>query len=206
MLFTAWLARFKRWAGIRTQTNMRQKPRRPTRKLAEQAERLEDRTLLAAVTVDTTADTIDGVTTSIANLIASPGTDGNISLREAIVAANNTAGADTISFDPSINGNTITLSIAGTSEDAAATGDLDITDALTITGNGRSSTIIDANGIDRVFHILADNVTISDMTVTGGDESQGAGLRIEQIAVLNNLLVEGSVTGGGIYMRNVDDQ
>ncbi|MEZ5596734.1 MAG: LamG-like jellyroll fold domain-containing protein [Pseudomonadales bacterium] len=41
--------------------------------------------------VDTTDDTLDGVTTSIAALIASPGADGHISLREAITAANNTA-------------------------------------------------------------------------------------------------------------------
>ena len=46
----------------------------------------------------TTADTVDGVTTSVANLIASPGADGRISLREAILATNATAGTDTIRF------------------------------------------------------------------------------------------------------------
>ena len=48
--------------------------------------------------VTTTADTVDGVVTSVSNLIANPGADGRISLREAIRAANATAGTDTIRF------------------------------------------------------------------------------------------------------------
>src|SRR5262249_19889418 len=48
--------------------------------------------------VTTTADTVDGSTASVSALIANPGADGRISLREAITAANNTAGADTIRF------------------------------------------------------------------------------------------------------------
>lgn len=53
------------------------------------------RTALAAnVTVNSTTDVSDGTTSSI----AAPGADGVISLREAITAANNTAGSDTISF------------------------------------------------------------------------------------------------------------
>ena len=47
------------------------------------------------VTVNTALDENNGVTTSIANLIATPGGAG-ISLREAIIAANNTAGANTL--------------------------------------------------------------------------------------------------------------
>jgi hypothetical protein len=51
------------------------------------------------VTVDSTTDVNDGDTSSISNLIATPGSDGVISLREAIEAANNTTGSDTIEFD-----------------------------------------------------------------------------------------------------------
>ncbi len=50
------------------------------------------------IVVDTTSDVGDGTTTSITNLGAARGADGRISLREAIVAANNTAGADKIVF------------------------------------------------------------------------------------------------------------
>ncbi len=89
--------------------------------------------VLALVNVTTFNDLVDGGdTSSIANLIATPGTDG-ISLREAIIASNNDSGvADTIA----LSAGTYTLAIAGTGEDAAATGDLDILDPLTITGVG----------------------------------------------------------------------
>jgi CSLREA domain-containing protein len=48
--------------------------------------------------VTTTADTIGGTTTSVANLVGAPGPDGRISLREAILATNATSGTDTIGF------------------------------------------------------------------------------------------------------------
>jgi hypothetical protein len=49
--------------------------------------------------VDTTRDIVDGNTSSVANLLANKGADGQISLREAITAANNTAGLDGIRFN-----------------------------------------------------------------------------------------------------------
>ncbi|MCH9662080.1 MAG: right-handed parallel beta-helix repeat-containing protein, partial [Gammaproteobacteria bacterium] len=49
--------------------------------------------------VDTTSDVSDGDTSSTAALLANKGADGKISLREAIEAANNNAGLDTISFN-----------------------------------------------------------------------------------------------------------
>ena len=48
--------------------------------------------------VTTTADTVDGDTSSVANLIANPGPDGRISLREAITAANTSVALDTVTF------------------------------------------------------------------------------------------------------------
>jgi parallel beta-helix repeat protein len=48
--------------------------------------------------VTTTDDTVGGNTASVPALIAAPGGDGRISLREAITAANNTPGADTVGF------------------------------------------------------------------------------------------------------------
>ena len=57
--------------------------------------------------VDTTSDVSDGTTTSIANLLASKGADGKISLREAITAANNSAnvgGPDRIYFNIATSG------------------------------------------------------------------------------------------------------
>jgi len=51
------------------------------------------------VIVNSTTDVSDGDTSSVGNLIANPGTDGAISLREAIEAANNTPGSDAIAFN-----------------------------------------------------------------------------------------------------------
>src|SRR5438046_1414468 len=99
-------------------------------------ERLEDRNLLAAITV-----TGPGAPIAV---------DGVVTLREAIISANNNAnlnadvvavgayGADTITLPAG----TYTLAIAGAGEDAAATGDLDITGSLTINGAGAATTII----------------------------------------------------------------
>lgn len=63
----------------------------------EPAAVLDDTTL---VTITTSADSVDGNTASFASLNASPGPDGLVSLREALLAANATAsGADlTIAF------------------------------------------------------------------------------------------------------------
>src|SRR5262249_31762621 len=77
-----------------------------------QIEVLEPRHLLTAVTVTNNLDIVNGNVTSISNLIATPGADG-ISLREALLAANATAGADTITFAESLYATapaTITLS------------------------------------------------------------------------------------------------
>jgi hypothetical protein len=55
-------------------------------------------TAVGDLVVTTTADTVDGTTTSVAALIADNGPDGRISLCEAILATNATASTDTIRF------------------------------------------------------------------------------------------------------------
>jgi CSLREA domain-containing protein len=115
---------------------------------------------------------------------------GDCSLREAIIAANLVPdNTDNISI--TIPG-TVELSITGVDENNAATGDLDILGSTNIVGQGAEITIIDANGIDRVFDIHAPapvNVegasvsTVSDLTITGGNvvtnkEFAGGGVRV----------------------------
>src|SRR5688572_3982450 len=91
-------------------------------------EPLEDRRLLAVVTVDTLDDTI------------ALG-DGRTSLREAIFATNLVGGADTIEFAPSLTaGGPATILLTG--------GELRITDGLTISGPGASLLTINAIGSD----------------------------------------------------------
>jgi hypothetical protein len=69
--------------------------------------------------------------------------NGLVTLRSAIIASNNNAGADVISL---VNG-TYLLSITsgGGYENSALTGDLDINGSLTINGNGAANTIISTN-------------------------------------------------------------
>ena len=62
-------------------------------------------------------------------------TQGDCSLREAIITANGNLLTDTIIFD--VTG-IITLTQAGANENLAATGDLDITDDLMLVGRART--------------------------------------------------------------------
>jgi VCBS repeat-containing protein len=153
------------------------------------------------LTVNTFLDIIDGDTTSITSLVANKGADGFISLREAIIATNNNAGADTIHLSDGV----YILSITGTAENASLTGDLDISDDLTIIGSGMYTSIIDAGGIDRVFHALS-NTTINfqNFTIQGGSESTGGGIHLSSSTILNltDLNIQNnysSVQGGGIF-------
>src|SRR2546421_4858862 len=100
------------------------------------------------------------------------------SLRGAIIAANAAVGATPVIINLA-SGTTYNLTLTNaTQENAAATGDLDITTtahAVTIVGGG-SSTIIDASGLntgsvrDRAFHITGSGVTVTlqDLIIQNG--------------------------------------
>ncbi len=121
--------------------------------------------------VNSTADAVD----------ANPGDGvcddgaGRCTLRAAIQETNALPGADTITLPAG----TYTLSIPGVDEDAAATGDLDITDDLTLTGADRDTTVIDGGAIDRVIHSALDGqsitVAISGVSIQNGSASRGGG-------------------------------
>lgn len=96
------------------------------------------------------------------------------SLREAIQYVNNNAAYDTIYLPEG----TIELSRVGAGEDNNASGDLDLRRSVTIVGKGAGVTIVDANFLDRVFHIMDPGVAVlfERMTITrGGNQSMGAG-------------------------------
>ncbi|MCB9851751.1 MAG: right-handed parallel beta-helix repeat-containing protein [Phycisphaerales bacterium] len=109
--------------------------------------------------VNTTADTFDGVC------------DGNCSLRDALSVAVN---GDTVILPAG----TFALSRTGPEAENGDLGtvavfDLDVNDSVTVQGQGPGLTIINATGIgSRVFDINLSafaNVTIRDMTITGGN-------------------------------------
>ena len=105
-------------------------------------------------------------------------------LREAVIKSNATPGS-VIQFAASTNGNPITLAqanVGGVDENAAVTGDLDVTESLTIQGNGETNTILQAgtntsNGIDKVFGLNPNcdhpvSVSIDGVTIRFGRNSQ----------------------------------
>lgn len=138
----------------------------------------------AGLLVTKTADTNDGSCGAL-----------DCSLREAVIAANATVDAEVIVLPAG----TYPLTLYGPGEDAAATGDLDITAGVVISGGGLAT--VSAAGLgDRVFQVLAQagEVTLAGLTITGGspgpcpEEYLGGG-GVHNAATLT---VEGSVVGG----------
>jgi CSLREA domain-containing protein len=155
-----------------------------------------------------------GTTINVNTIIDELNTDGDCSLREAIRAANlDTAvdaclagsGADTILIPSGL----YTLTLAGTDEDRARTGDLDITDDLSLSGSTASDTVINGNGIDRVLQITGtttSTVTISNLTIKGGSLSGpntlGGGIYTKgHLTIINSVVADNlaGFQGGGIY-------
>jgi parallel beta-helix repeat protein/predicted outer membrane repeat protein len=128
-------------------------------------------------------------------------TDGLTSLREALDLANSTPGADAITFDGPVftdqNPDTIDLSL----------GQLTISDSVTISGTGASNLTIDANGTSRVFYLFQSlatiDVTLSGMTITGGNANIGGGIKnLDESLTLVDSVVTGnssSAKGGGLW-------
>ena len=120
--------------------------------------------------------------------------NGVCTLRAAVQESNALDGAQTITL-PS---GTYTISLPGQDEDSGSTGDLDITDNLTITsssGNPSTVTIL-GGGLDRVFDIPqgSPTVTITGVTIQGGNINNSTGGGIRNVA--GNLTVEDSVITG----------
>jgi predicted outer membrane repeat protein len=123
---------------------------------------------------------------------------GNCTLRAAIMETNALPGHDIINMFSQT-----ALTIAGAGEDAAATGDLDVTDDLTLWG-GAAGHGIDANGLDRALHVIGSDteLTIRDSTISNGDAGggDGGGILAEGPLTLIMFLAEGNSArrGGGV--------
>jgi len=148
--------------------------------------------------VDSTGDGVNGDTSSPCALIANPGSDG-ITLRAAIMAANNATGAGTITitFAPSLGGQTITLnSSAGLALDISRSD-------VTIAGflqSGKPAVTINANNMFVVFNVLASAFTLSNLNITGvasGDFGvqiwTGAGWTPSAPQAVSDIRIEGNV-------------
>ncbi len=109
---------------------------------------------------------------------------GVCTLRAAVQQANALPGADVIKLQAGV----YRLTLTGAGEDLAATGDLDITDSVTIKGKGAALTVVDGHHSDRVFHVFGPSTNIVNFI----------GLKIQ-----NGVVIGSSFAGGGIMNEPV---
>ena len=125
--------------------------------------------------VNSTDDIVD---VAPGNGICMTGT-GVCTLRAAVQEANALPGADEIRLKAAV----YRLTLTGAGENLAATGDLDITDSVTIKGKGATLTVVDGHHSDRVFQVIGPGPVVSFV-----------GLKIQ-----NGIIATGSFAGGGIF-------
>ncbi|MCC7204568.1 MAG: right-handed parallel beta-helix repeat-containing protein, partial [Phycisphaeraceae bacterium] len=165
---------------------------------APAVEPLEPRVLLSGTTyvVDSLLDTVES--------------DGQLTLREAILAANADApvadapagaAADIITFAPS-------LFIDGPRTIRLAGAELPIVADLTVVGPGRDLLAIDAVWMSRVLSIVGGHVSLQGLKITRGYliDTPGAGIWIDDAAVnFLDVTIDWCMSrygGGGIYARD----
>ncbi|MGH2661835.1 MAG: choice-of-anchor Q domain-containing protein [Actinomycetota bacterium] len=110
---------------------------------------------------------------------------------------------------------TYTLSIPGTGEDAAADGDLDVTDPLVIRGTGSGNTFIDGGGAttnERAFHVLS-SLDISMVTIQNSVSPTGFAGIYGQGAASSLTITDAVVSGhtntastGGDYGSGINSE
>jgi CSLREA domain-containing protein len=141
---------------------------------------------MATFTVTTLDDTVDA-------------SDGKLSLREALAAANDKPNADTVVFASALEGGKITLSGS----------QLEIHSAVTITGDSDhdgAGVTIDANGGSRVLEISGSvsSTVLDGLTITGGSVygDSGGGIFIGEnstVAITHCAITDNSAVGGYDY-------
>jgi predicted outer membrane repeat protein len=121
------------------------------------------------------------------------GAPGTCSLRAAIHETNASPTSDVVTITPGVNP---TLTRPGPEP---TSGDLDVTDDLTINGHGAT---IDASRLDRAFELAGVTVVMDDITITGGvTGDNGGGIWASASSLsLTDSVVSGNeaYNGGGI--------
>ena len=112
--------------------------------------------------------------------------DGVCSLREAIVASNAHPEVTDITVPADADDYTLTIP-KDSSNDDGEDGDLDVSESVSINGDGAGTTIVEAGetpgtGVDRVFHVRTPgtDLDLNDLTVRHGfANTAGGGIRVE---------------------------
>jgi large repetitive protein len=140
-------------------------------------------------------DVSDGVCHTVAN---------TCTLRAAVMQANRSPNDGATINLPA---DTYTLARPPAGLDGEDSGDLDLiapsggNPPITIVGAGSSTTIIDANGIDRVFYVDEyRTVTFRNVTIRNGIALEGAGIENLGTVTLDHVVLTGNSTteiGGG---------
>jgi CSLREA domain-containing protein len=111
--------------------------------------------------------------------------NGGCTLREAVIAANDRTGADTIVLR---SGRTHVLEIPGADDDAVL-GDLDLLGPTTIRASGRRRATVDGQLVDRIFHAFA-ALRLNGLVVTDGllgiQQSGAGGVSGSRLRVIGN--------------------
>ena len=142
--------------------------------------------------------TLSAATITVTSLGDDTVGDGEVTLREAILAANSDS-----SVDGSVAGNGPDEIVFATSPGTITLGGTalpTISDELAITGPGASQLAVDASGLSRVFEIGAGTtVLISGLTVGTGyaAAANGGGIFNEGDLTLSQVLVSGNTASGG---------
>jgi CSLREA domain-containing protein len=134
--------------------------------------------------------------------------NGNCTLREAVRAANANAAVDACPSGSGVDtialaaGN-YALTLGPTGEQAAAGGDLDITDPVGVSIVGDpAGTSVDAGGVDRVFELIGPAIaTFDGVSIKGGANVVGGGGvevgNTAQATVVHSTVSGNSATSGG---------
>jgi hypothetical protein len=151
------------------------------------------------INVTTTADTIDGDTSNVTNLLNNPGSDG-LSLREAITATNNNPGVYTIRFAPTLNGSTINIGsqilpplLSG---NVTINGDINFDNKpdVTIAGNGDIFPIVPYAG----FEIFSSGNILHAIKIQGFAAGVFFSARGTNVAISDNLICNLEMPGVGV--------
>ncbi len=169
--------------------------------------------VMQEIVVTTDQDIVDGDTSGLAALLAAPGADGAISLREAVEAANLTEGPKRIVFAPALKGATLYLGqpqryeeprLLLTADHLSISGDVD--------GDGVSDVTLDGSALDinysMAFIINASQITLEHLQFNAFHNfaiaiacvDDACGQRAYTQIILRNNVINSDVGGGGILL------